>query len=63
MQIPKSLKPSTSKERKKRIRKTFLTESKSTNGKEEFFITLKDYKPHFENNTSARLINPAKNEI
>ena len=33
------------------------------NGKEECFITLKDHKPNFENNTTTRLINPAKNEI
>ena len=33
------------------------------NGKEECFITLKDHKPQFENNATARLINPAKNEI
>ena len=33
------------------------------NGKEECFITLKDQKPNFENNATARLINPTKNEI
>ena len=33
------------------------------NGKEEYFITLKDHKPNFENNAMARHINPAKNEI
>ena len=33
------------------------------NGKEECFITLKDHKPQFENNATARLVNPAKNEI
>ena len=33
------------------------------NGKEECFITLKDRKPNFVNNETARLINPAKNEI
>ena len=33
------------------------------NGKEECFITLKDHKPTFDNNTTAKLINPAKNEI
>ena len=33
------------------------------NGKEECFIALKDHKLNFENNATARLINPAKNEI
>ena len=33
------------------------------NGKEECFITLKDHKPNFENNATARLIDPAENEI
>ena len=33
------------------------------NGKEECFITLKDHKPNFENNATARLINQPKNEI
>ena len=27
------------------------------------FITIKDHKPNFRNNTKCRLINPAKNEI
>ena len=29
----------------------------------EPFITIKDHKPNFENNTKCRLINPAKSEI
>ena len=33
------------------------------NSKEECFITLKNHKPNFENNATAKLINPAKNEI
>ena len=33
------------------------------NGKEECSITLKDRKPNFENNATARLINPVKKEI
>ena len=27
------------------------------------FITIKDHKPNFRNNTKCRLINPAKNEL
>lgn len=27
------------------------------------FVTLKDHKPNFKNNTTCRLINPAKSEI
>ena len=34
-----------------------------TNGKNECFITLKDYKPNFKKNHKVRLINLAKNEI
>ena len=34
-----------------------------TNGNNECFITLKDYKPNFKNNPKVRLINPAENEI
>ena len=33
------------------------------NGKNECFITLKDYKPNFKHNPKVRLINSAKNEI
>ena len=33
------------------------------NGKEECFVTLKDHKLKFENNKTARLIDPAENEI
>lgn len=36
------------------------------NGKEKCFMTLKDHKPNFENNATARLvrlIDAAKNEI
>ena len=36
------------------------------NGKEKCFMTLKDHKPNFENNVTARLvrlIDAAKNEI
>ena len=33
------------------------------NGTNNFFITLKDHKENFENNTKTRLINSAKNEI
>ena len=33
------------------------------NCKEDCFITVKVKKPNFENNATARLINPAKNEI
>ena len=31
--------------------------------KQSAFITIKDHKPNFENNTKCRLINPAKSEI
>ena len=31
--------------------------------KQNAFITIKDHKPNFENNTKCRLINPAKSEI
>ena len=33
------------------------------NGKHNCFITLKDHKPNFQNNTTVRLLNPAKNEL
>ena len=33
------------------------------NGTTNCFITLKDHKENFENNTKRRLINPAKNEV
>ena len=33
------------------------------NGESNCFITLKDHKENFQNNTSVRLINPAKNEL
>lgn len=40
-----------------------LTESKSTT-KEVHFLTINDQQPNFENNaTTAKLINPAPNEI
>ena len=33
------------------------------NGTTNCFITLKDHKENFENNSETRLINPAKNEV
>ena len=33
------------------------------NGKQNCFITLKDHKPNFQNNSTVRLLNPAKNEL
>ena len=30
------------------------------NGKQNCFITLKDYKPNFQNNPNVRLLNPAQ---
>ena len=33
------------------------------NGQNKCFFTLKDQKDNFANNTQARLINPAKNEL
>ena len=33
------------------------------NGKQNCSITLKDHKPHFQNNPTVRLLNPAKNEL
>ena len=33
------------------------------NGTTNCFLTLKDHKENFENNTKTRLINPAKNEV
>ena len=34
-----------------------------TNGKNECFITFKEHKPNFKNNSKVRLINPTKSEI
>ena len=48
---------------KKIANKKNILDRIQVNGKEECFITLKDHKPNFENNVTARLINPAKNEI
>ena len=33
------------------------------NGKNHFFIILKDHKPHFVNKPRTRLLNPTKNEL
>ena len=33
------------------------------NGKQNCFIALKDHKPNFQNNSTVRLLNPAKNEL
>ena len=33
------------------------------NGKQNFFITLTDHKPNFQNNPSVKLSNPAKNKF
>ena len=48
---------------KKIANKKNILDRIQVNGKEECFVTLKDHKPNFENNATARLINPAKNEI
>ena len=48
---------------KKLMKDKDILNGMSTNGKNEYFITLKDHKPNFKNNPKARLINPAKNEI
>ena len=51
-----------SKVRKTANKKNILDKIQ-VNSKEECFITLKNHKPNFENNATAKLINPAKNEI
>ena len=59
-QIQTSLKPSTSKVKKQPIRKITFTESKST---AENNYNIEIPQTNFENNATATLINPAKNEI
>ena len=61
-QIPRSLK-TVNEQGKKIANKKNILDRMQVNGKEECFITLKDHKPNSENNATARLINPAKNEI
>ena len=46
---------------KKMANKKNILDRIQVNGKEECFVTLKDHKPSFENNATARLINLAKN--
>ena len=48
---------------KKIANKKNILDRIQVNGKEECFITLKDHKPNFENNATARIINPVKNKI
>ena len=48
---------------KKMANKKNILDRIQVNGKEECFVTLKDHKPSFENNATARLISQAKNEI
>ena len=48
---------------KKIANKKNILDRIQVNGKEKCFVILKDHKPNFENNATARLINPAKNEI
>ena len=48
---------------KKLMKDKDIFKSMLTNGKNKCFITLKDHKPNFKNNSKVRLINPVKNEI
>ena len=48
---------------KKIANKKNILDRIQVNIKEECFVTSKEHKPNFENNVTARLINPAKNEI
>ena len=41
-------------------KKLHLDDRINTTAKREAFITLKDHKPNFSNNSTCRLINPAK---
>ena len=48
---------------KKIANKKNILDRIQVNGKEECFVTLKDHKQNLENNPTAILINPVKNEI
>ena len=50
-------------EAKSLSKKLQLDDRINTTGKRESFITLKDHKPNFDNNSICRLINPTKAEI
>ena len=48
---------------KKLMKDNDLLNRMLTNSKNECFITLKDHKPNFKNNSNVTLINPTKNVI